>query len=1174
MTTIKRKTAAMDGNEAAAHIAYAFTEVSAIYPITPSSPMAEKTDEWSAAGRRNIFGSTVRLIEMQSEAGAVGAVHGAAEAGALSVSFTSSQGLMLMIPTMYRLSGTRQPAVLHVASRTIGTHAMSIFGDHSDVMACRSTGWAMLSTGSVQEVMDLAAAAHLSAIKGRIPFMHFFDGFRTSHEIQKISVFDYETLAKLVDYEALDAYRDEALNPDHPTLRCTVQNPDVYFQIREANNNYYDALPAIVESYMADINALTGEDYHIFNYYGAPDADRVIVAMGSVSGTIHETVDFLNAGGQKTGYLQVRLYRPFSAEYFLGALPETVKKIAVLDRCKEHGAPGEPLYLDVCSAWYGKANAPLITGGRYGLASKDVYPRQIKAVFDNLSLDEPKNNFTIGITDDVTRLSLSDSEDINTEPGGLISCKFWGLGSDGTVGANKNSIKIISEQTDMFAQAYFEYDTKKSFGVTKSHLRFGKNPIKGTYLVKNADFAACHNQSYLYKYDIVSEIKEGGSFLLNCSWSAGELEYKLPANVKRTLAQKNIKLYIIDGASAAKKLGLGGFFNMVLQAAFFKTANVIPIDEAASHMKDAVKKTYAKKGDEVINKNMAAVTAGVDGVTEVAVPKEWALAGESKTIDKKELPDFIKNILIPLNNQKGDELPVSAFIKYADGTTPLGTSAYEKRGIASEVPEWDSEKCTQCNLCSFTCAHGVIRPYLLDSSEASRAPASFKTVQTKGKKAAQYSYSLQFGLLDCSSCKVCENVCAARAITMKHFNETEYNAANWEYGLTVSDKKIFPLSTVKGSQFVKPLLEFSGACSGCGETPYAKLMTQLFGDRVYWANGTGCSQAWGSAMPCVPYTVNHDGEGPAWSNSLFENNAEFSLGMALAMKQTRAAVKAKVESLIPFLEKEPLRAASDWLKASDDFILSKKTGKALIAELQAAQLSGEAKKTADEIIRRSDQLAKKTIWMYGGDGWAYDIGYGGLDHVISTGEDVNILVVDTEMYSNTGGQSSKATPLGASVQFQSSGKKNKKKDLGAQCMTYGNVYVAQVAMGADPAHLIKALLEADAYQGPSVIIAYASCVSHGIKGGMGCAQDEMKRAVDAGYWHLYRYNPLNKERPFTLDSNKPGASFMEFLKRETRYSSLERSFPKNAETLFEQAEKDAKEKYEAYLKMQGERWEE
>ncbi|MDR3236939.1 MAG: pyruvate:ferredoxin (flavodoxin) oxidoreductase, partial [Spirochaetia bacterium] len=940
MTNDNRKTAAMDGNEAAAHVAYAFTEVSAIYPITPSSPMAEKTDEWSAAGRKNIFGHTVRLIEMQSEAGAIGAVHGAIEAGALASSFTSSQGLMLMIPTMLRISGTRQPAVLHVASRTVGTHAMSIFGDHSDVMNCRGTGWAMLSSGSVQEVMDLSAAAHLSAVKGRIPFMHFFDGFRTSHEIQKIKVFDYETLAGLLDYEALDKYRDTSLNPDHPTLRCTVQNPDVYFQIREANNPFYDALPGIVESYMANINALTGEDYHLFNYYGAADAERVVIAMGSVSGTIRDTVDFLNAKGEKTGYLQVHLFRPFSAGHFLAAMPSTVKKVAVLDRCKEHGSSGEPLYLDVRAAWYGRENAPFIAGGRYGLASKDIYPSQIKAVFDNLLLNEPKNNFTIGINDDVTHLSLPCGEDINPEPEGLISCKFWGLGSDGTVGANKNSIKIISEHTGMFTQAYFEYDTKKSFGITKSHLRFGKNPIRGTHLVKCADFAACHNQSYIYKYDIVSEIKDGGSFLLNCSWSADELSSRLPARVKRDIARKKIKLYIIDGAAIARRLELGGFFNMVLQAAFFKAAEIIPIEEAASYMKDAVKKTYSKKGGDVINRNMAAVDAGIENITAVTVPDEWASAVEEKT-EEVPLPDFIKNILLPLNNQKGDELPVSAFTGYEDGTMPLGTSAYEKRGIASELPEWDGEKCTQCNLCSYVCPHGVIRPYLLDESELSHAPASFKTVRAKGKKAERYNYSLQFSSLDCASCALCESVCASKAIAMKRAGDVDYRSENWEYGLAVSYKDVFPLSTVKGSQFVPPLLEFSGACAGCGETPYAKLMTQLFGDRVYWANGTGCSQAWAGAMPSIPYTQNKDGEGPAWSNSLFENNAEFGLGMALASKQTRAAVKAAVESLLPLLdtqsdaESRSAECAAAWLEAFDDFILSKKTGKALLAALKA-----------------------------------------------------------------------------------------------------------------------------------------------------------------------------------------------------------------------------------------------
>ena len=1171
--TDNRKIAAMDGNEAAAHVAYAFTEVAAIYPITPSSPMAEVTDEWSAAGRKNIFGQTVKLIEMQSEAGAVGAVHGAIEAGALATSYTSSQGLMLMIPTLLRLSGTRQPAVLHVASRTVGTHAMSIFGDHSDVMNCRSTGLAMLSSGSVQEVMDLAGVAHLAAIRGRIPFMHFFDGFRTSHEIQKIKVFDYETLAGLLDTEALDEYRDSALNPDHPTLRCTVQNPDIYFQVRESNNRFYDRLPEIVEGYLAEINRLTGEDYHLFNYYGATDADRVIIAMGSVSGTIRETVEYLNGQGEKTGYLQVHLYRPFSIEHFLSALPSSVKSIAVMDRCKEHGAPGEPLYMDVCSAFFGRKDAPLVVGGRYGLASKDIDPAQIKAVFDNLAAAEPKNSFTIGIIDDVTNLSLAAGEYINTDPKGLVSCKFWGLGSDGTVGANKNSIKIISDYTDMYTQAYFEYDTKKSFGITKSHLRFGKRPILGTHLVKHADFVACHNQSYLDKYDIVSEIKEGGTFLLNCSWSEEELSEKLPGHVKRTIARNNINFYIIDAATIARGLGLGSFTNMVLQVAFFALAKIIPIEEAAGYMKDAIRKTYAKKGEKVINMNMAAVDAGAGSVKAVTVPASWAEAVDEKKTGEKQVPEFIKNILEPLNSLKGDDLPVSSFIGYEDGTVPLGTSAFEKRGIATMLPVWDSEKCIQCNMCSYMCPHGVIRPYLLDESEAAAAPEGFEMVDAKGKAAEGLKYSLQFSHMDCTACGVCAEVCPekVRAIEMKPASEVPYSEEVWEYGLNIKEKEgIFPLSTIKGSQFRQPLLEFSGACAGCGETPYAKLMTQLFGDRVYWANATGCSQAWASAMPCIPYTVNCDGEGPAWSNSLFENNAEFSLGMALASNQTRKSLRSKVEELIPLLDaaSPAAKAAKDWLAAFDDFIGSKKTGRALVSALESAKPAGEAGRLASAIIRRKDQLGRKTIWMYGGDGWAYDIGYGGLDHVLAMGEDVNILVVDTEMYSNTGGQSSKATPLGSAVQFQSSGKKSRKKDLGALCMTYGNVYVAQVAMGADPAQTIRAITEADAYPGPSIIVAYTPCVSHGIKLGMNNAQEEAKRAVQAGYWHLYRYNPLNTEQPFTLDSPEPKMEFRDFLKGEVRYASLEISFPENARDLFAQAEKDAKEKYAQYVRMQ------
>jgi pyruvate-ferredoxin/flavodoxin oxidoreductase len=1168
-----RKSAAMDGNEAAAHVAYAFTEVAAIYPITPSSPMAEKTDEWSALGRKNIFGQPVRLIEMQSEAGAAGAVHGAIEAGALSTSYTSSQGLMLMIPTMLRLSGTRQPAVLHVASRTVGTHAMSIFGDHSDVMNCRGTGFAMISSGSVQEVMDLSGVAHLSAIRGRIPFMHFFDGFRTSHEIQKIKVFGYDTLAKLVDYRALEEWRDRALNPDHPTLRCTVQNPDVYFQVRESNNRFYDELPGIVEGYLNDINALTGESYGLFNYYGAPDAERIIIAMGSVSGTIRDTVEYLNSKGERTGYLQVHLFRPFSVRHFISAMPSTVKRIAVLDRCKEHGAPGEPLYMDVCSAFFGKSSAPLVVGGRYGLASKDTDPAQIKAVFDNLAASEPRNGFTIGISDDVTGLSLPVREKLDIGSGDTVACKFWGLGSDGTVGANKNSIKIISDRTEMYTQAYFEYDTKKSFGITKSHLRFGKKPILSTHLVKHADFVACHKQSYLDKYDIVSEIKAGGTFLLNCSWNEDELSGKLPASVKRIIAERNISLYIIDAAKIARGLGLGGFTNMVLQSAFFGLAKIIPIEEAMGYMKDAIRKTYAKKGDRIINMNMAAVDAGAGSVRRVDVPADWAHTAEEKAAAERPMPDFIRNIMLPLNSLKGDEVPVSGFIGYEDGTMPLGTSAWEKRGIATELPVWDPEKCSQCNLCSYVCAHGVIRPYLLDEREAAGAPEGFAMAEAKGRAAAGHKYSLQFSSMDCTACGVCAAECPVKekAIVMKPAPEVNYSRECWEYGLTIKQKDdIFPVNSVKGSQFRQPLLEFSGACAGCGETPYAKLMTQLFGDHVYWANATGCSQAWASAMPCVPYTVNSEGEGPAWSNSLFENNAEFSLGMALASQQTRRRMKEQVGDLIPLLEKGSgaAEAAGAWLKAFDDFNESKNTGRALVSALRSAKLKGRAGELAEAVIRRSDQLSKKTIWMYGGDGWAYDIGYGGLDHVLAMGEDVNILVVDTEMYSNTGGQSSKATPLGAAAQFQSSGKKSRKKDLGALCMTYGNVYVAQVAMGADPAQLMKALTEADAYPGPSIIIAYTPCVSHGIKMGMNNAQAEARRAVEAGYWHLYRYNPLNKERPFTLDSKEPKLDFREFLKGEVRYASLEISFPENARELFAQAERDAREKYLGYVRLQ------
>ncbi len=1168
--------ATMDGNEAAAYAAYAFTEVAAIYPITPSSPMAEKTDEWSANGKKNLFGQQVRLVEMQSEAGAIGAVHGAIEAGALATSFTSSQGLMLMIPTMYRIAGCRQPAVLHVASRTVGTHSMSIFGDHSDVMNCRATGFALMSTGSVQEVMDLAGVAHLAAIKGRTPFLHFFDGFRTSHELQKIKKIDYKDLQSLLDQDALDAFRDNALNPDHPTLRNTVQNPDVYFQVREANNPFYDALPGIVEEYFHGINKITGKNYQLFNYYGAPDADRIIVAMGSVSGTIMDTVDYLNARGEKVGYVQVHLYRPFSAKHLLAAIPASVKKIAVLDRCKEHGAVGEPLYEDLCSVYAQNKQVPtpLIVGGRYGLSSKDTDSAQIKAVFDNLLNEEPKNNFTIGINDDLTGLSLPPGPALDTESEGTVCCKFWGLGSDGTVGANKNSIKIIGDDTDLYTQAYFEYDTKKSFGITKSHLRFGKSPIRTTSLVKSADFVACHNQSYLYKYDIITELKPGGTFLLNCDWAEEDLTAHIPAEVKKYIANNNIDMYIIDANKISHDLGLGNRSNTVLQAAFFKLAKIIPVEEAVAFMKEAARKTYAKKGEEIVNMNLAAIDGGINSAHKVTIPESWKNPEADPVAEEKPVPDFIKNILRPINAQKGDDLPVSTFVGCEDGTMPMGTSAYEKRGIATDLPVWDPAKCLQCNQCSYVCPHGVIRPYLLDEEEAAKAPEGFVTVPAKGKDLTNFKYSLQISSLDCTGCGSCAKVCPAKekALIMVPTAETSYKDEDWEYGLTITEKEgAFDPNTVKGSQFRQPLLEFSGACAGCGETPYAKLMTQLFGDRVYWANATGCSQAWGAAMPCIPYTTNKDGHGPAWSNSLFENNAEFSLGMCMAAKQQREAVKAKVEELKEVLgdhAPQVTEALNNWLEGYNDSQNARKLANDLIKALETGRLRGEAGALADKILKRKDQLTKKTMWMYGGDGWAYDIGYGGLDHVFAMGEDINVLVIDTEVYSNTGGQSSKATPLGAVAQFQAAGKKSSKKDLGMLMMAYKNVYVAQVAMGANPTQLIKALIEADNYPGPSIVIAYTPCIAHGIKAGMDSAQSEMKRAVDAGYWHLYRYNPLNKEKPFVLDSKEPTMPFKEFLKGEVRYASLELTFPENAEVLFAQAEKEAKEKYEAYKKME------
>ena len=1148
----------LDGNEAAAYVAYAFTEIAAIYPITPSSPMAGKTDVWSAKGKKNLFGQTVRLIEMQSEAGAAAAVHGALQTGALATSFTSSQGLMLMIPVLHRIAGERLPGVLHVAARTVGTHAMSIFGDHSDVMSCRNTGFAMLCTGSVQEVMDLSGVAHLSAIKGRVPFMDFFDGFRTSHEIDKVEQISYDDLKALLDTDALDAFRARALNPEHPMVRATVQNPDIYFQVREANNADYAALPDIVEGYMAKISALTGREYHCFNYTGAPDADRVIVAMGSVSGCVQETVDALNAAGEKVGFIQVHLFRPFDVNRFVAALPKTVKAVAVLDRTKEMGSAGEPLYQDVCTALRGRSDLTVV-GGRYGLSSKDTYPEQIHAAFENLRAATPVNSFTIGITDDVTHLSLADRPFSAPVGGGTASCKFWGLGGDGTVGANKNTVEIINSHTPKFAQAYFEYDAKKSFGVTKSHLRFGDAPIRATYYVKQADFLACHNPTYIEKYAIAEEVKDGGTLLLNCPWDAEGLKEHLPAAQKREIARRGIKLYIIDAGKIAARLGLGSHTNTVLQSAFFHLMPIIPAEEAVGYMKAAAEKTYFAKGEDVVNRNLAAIDAGSEGLVKIDVPAEWRDA-EDAPAEPRDVPEVVTKLLDPINTQKGDDLPVSAFAGYEDGVMDMGLTAFEKRGIATRVPVWDAEKCLQCNKCSYACPHAVIRPYLLSEEEKNNAPAGLQIVPAKGKQAQGLYFAMAVSNLDCTGCGSCENVCPAKekALTMVPASDAPDTAAAWAWALKTSDKgDVFDPYTVKGSQFRTPLLEFSAACAGCGETPYAKLLTQLYGDRVYWANATGCSQAWGSAMPGIPYTVNRCGRGPAWSNSLFENNAEFSLGMVLSVKQQREAEKLRVQAYRETCADAEVNAAIDrWLFTYEDFDASAQASRALI---QALKEAGDP--AAKGILQFGDQLAKKTFWMFGGDGWAYDIGFGGLDHVVASGEDVNVLIVDTEIYSNTGGQSSKATPVGAVAQFAAAGKTRPKKDIGGMLMTYGNVYVAQVAMGADNAQLVKALREAQAFNGPSVVIAYAPCQSHGLKCGMAKVQDEMKRAVDAGYWFLYRYNPA-AEPKFQLDSKAPSMDYEAFLDGEVRYASLRRTFPENAKALFAEGAKLARERYE------------
>ncbi len=1161
----KKTFVTVDGNEAAAYIAYAFSEVAAIYPITPSSPMAGKTDVWSAKGKLNLFGQTVRLVEMQAESGAIAAVHGAAETGALATSFTSSQGLMLMIPTMHRISGERHPAVLHVAARTVGTHALSIFGDHSDIYNCRQTGWGMIATSSVQEVMDLAAVAHLSAIRSRVPFMHFFDGFRTSHEIAKVEQMDYADLAKLVDYDALDAFRAHALNPEHPMLRATVQNPDIFFQVREANNTDYAELPDVVENYMAEISKITGREYHIFNYYGAPDAERVIVAMGSVSTCIEEVVDHLTAKGEKVGFLQVHLYRPFDISRFIAAIPETCKAIAVLDRTKEMGSTGDPLYLDVCAALRGRADLKVV-GGRYGLSSKDTTPAQIAAVYTNLAKEEPLNSFTIGIVDDVTHLSLPEEGPLYFGGGGVVSCKFWGLGGDGTVGANHDTVAIINDHTPKYAQAYFEYDAKKSFGITKSHLRFGDVPIRSSYFVKQGDFVACHSPTYMEQFDIAEEVKPGGTLLINTPWSFEELDAHLPAHEKREIARRGLNVYTIDAVSIARELGLGSHYNTVLQSAFFKLMPVIPVDEAVGYMKDAASKRYFAKGEDVVNKNLAAIDAGQNALVKVEVPAEWADAvDEAKP--ERDVPPVVRDILDPVNAQKGDDLPVSMFEDYKDGVMDMGMTAFEKRGIATFVPEWDPERCLQCNKCAYVCPHAVIRPYLLNADEVEGAPAGFQMTPAKGKQAAGLQYSLQISNLDCTGCGSCANVCPAKpekALAMVPVEFSAENSDGWEYALKLSDKgDVFDPYTVKGSQFRQPLLEFSAACAGCGETPYAKLLTQLYGDRVYWANATGCSQAWGAAMPGIPYTKNARGFGPAWTNSLFENNAELCYGMFLSVRQQRAHVRALVAQLEAESAGALKAACGACLAAFDDFDASRAAADALIPALEQAPGA-----LAAEILAAKDQVAKKTFWMYGGDGWAYDIGFGGLDHVIAMGEDINILVVDTEVYSNTGGQSSKATPLGAVAQFQASGKKSSKKDLGRIMMSYGNCYVASVAMGADMNQLMKAITEAEAFPGPSLIVAYAPCINHGIKAGMSEAQAEMKRAVEAGYWPLYRFDPSKPEHKFTLDSKAPSMNYQDFLAGEVRYASLYLTFPENAKTLFARAEKEAAERYAAYKAME------
>lgn len=1184
----------VDGNTAAAYAAYAFTDVAAIYPITPSSTMAEVVDEWAANGRKNIFGQTVKVAQLQSEAGAAGAFHGSLQAGALTTTFTASQGLLLMIPNMYKTAGELLPGVFHVSARSIAAQALNIFGDHQDVMAARQTGCVILASGSVQEVADLAPVAHLAALKGRLPFIHFFDGFRTSHEVQKIEALSYEDLGSLLDQKALQEFRDRALSPNHPVTRGTAQNPDIYFQTREACNPFYERIVPIVEEYMTQINRLTGRDYSLFQYYGAQDAKHVIIAMGSVCGTIEETVDYFNARGEKYGLVEVHLFRPFSAKHLLKAIPQTVERIAVLDRTKEPGAPGEPLYLDVRNTFYekfyGKEHAPLIIGGRFGLGSKDTTPADIKAVFDYLKGPQPKSGFTVGIEDDVTHTSLPAAEKIITATEGTVRCKFWGLGSDGTVGANKQAVKIIGEHTQQYVQAYFAYDSKKSGGLTTSHLRFGSQPIRSAYLIDEADYIACHNQSFVNSYDLLHGLKQGGTFVLNCMWESSELEEHLPKKMMRQLAEKEIDFYCINAIRLAEEIGLGNRINMIMQGAFFKLANILPQEEAKQYLKDAVKKAYGKKGEKIIQMNHEAIAHGFTDLVKIRIPDHWKqFTDEEKKqeTDGIKEPEFIAQIMRPMNRQEGDRLAVSAFCGIEDGTFPNGTSAYEKRGIAVNVPEWNVDTCIQCNQCSYICPHSCVRPFLLTAEEKAAAPEAFHTQKAKGMGLENYEFRIQISTMDCTGCGNCADICPAqpKALVMKKLStQTQEQVPNWSYAVQRVQSKgdLFEGRTVKDSQFKQPLMEFSGACAGCGEPAYIKLITQLFGDRMMIANATGCSSIWGASAPTTAYTCDHNGHGPSWANSLFEDNAEYGYGMYLGVRQIRDGIERNMKELMDMgLEASaPMLcdAFKHWIQVREEGDASRQAAQEVQEVLSSVLLDDEPAgepemiRLLKEINKNRDYLIKRSIWMIGGDGWAYDIGYGGLDQVLASGEDVNVLVFDTEIYSNTGGQASKSTPAAAVAKFAASGKKSGKKDLGRMMMTYGNIYVAQVAMGADKNQTLKAVREAESYQGPSIIIAYAPCISHGLKSGMGKSMENMAQAVQAGYWHLYRYHPdLIKEgkQPFTLDSKDPKGDFQEFLMGQVRYSALARQFPEHAQQLFEKAQQDAKRRLREYQKMSG-----